>query len=103
MCLLCDTVYRISRSRLESRTSQSRQSAGCAAVDHLAKMSASPPPFVEPYPGFSNENKGPLIVVVTSTLTALALLFVIARVYSRLLSVGNLAVDDYIVMLSIVC
>ena len=66
-------------------------------------MSASPPPFVEPYPGFSNENKGPLIVVVTATLTALALLFVVARVYSRLLSAGKLAVDDYIVMLSIVC
>jgi hypothetical protein len=68
-------------------------------------MSASPPPplFVEPYPGFSDENKGPLIVIVTATLTALALLFVVARVYSRLLAVGRLAVDDYIVILSIVC
>ncbi len=61
-----------------------------------------PPPFVPPYPGFADENKGPLIVVVTATLTAIALLFVIARLYSRLLSMGKIAIDDYIVILSIV-
>ena len=70
----------------------------------MPKMSApSPLPFIEPYPGFSDENKGPLIVVVTASLTAVALVFVVARLYSRLLSVGRLAVDDYIVILSIVC
>lgn len=61
------------------------------------------PAFAEPYPGFSDESKGPLIVVVTATVTAVALLFVMARIYSRLISVGKLAVDDYIVILSIVC
>ena len=88
-------------TNLDLRRSETGPSAtaGC-----LAEMSASPPPpFVEPYPGFSAENKGPLIVIVTATLTALALLFVVARVYSRLLSAGKLAVDDYIVILSIVC
>ncbi|KAM7203882.1 hypothetical protein V8F33_001853 [Rhypophila sp. PSN 637] len=61
-----------------------------------------PPPFVEPYPGFSNETNGPLIVVVTTALTGLATLFVIARIYSRMISVGKIALDDWIIIISIV-
>ena len=55
-------------------------------------------PFVEPYPGYSDENKGPLILSVISVLTGLALLFVVGRIWSRLLSIRKLAVDDYIVV-----
>jgi hypothetical protein len=62
-----------------------------------------PPPFVEPYPGFSNETNGPLIVVVTTALTGLATLFVIARIYSRMISAGKIALDDWIIIVSIVC
>jgi len=62
-----------------------------------------PPPFVEPYPGFSNETNGPLIVAVTTALTGLATLFVIARIYSRIISAGKIALDDWIMIVSIVC
>ncbi|KAK3324941.1 hypothetical protein B0H66DRAFT_107629 [Apodospora peruviana] len=58
-------------------------------------------PETEFPPGFAEENKGPLILGVTSSLTALTLLFVLARVYSRILSANRLAVDDYIVILCI--
>lgn len=67
-----------------------------------ASPSPPPPPFVEPYPGFSDETNGPLIVVVTTALTGLATLFVIARVYSRMLSAGKIALDDWIIIISIV-
>ncbi|KAL2272071.1 hypothetical protein VTJ83DRAFT_1442 [Remersonia thermophila] len=60
-----------------------------------------PPDFVEPYPGWAEENKGPLILGVTGSLTALAGLFVIGRIYSRLLSIRKLAIDDYIVIVCI--
>lgn len=67
-----------------------------------ASPSPPPPPFVEPYPGFSDETNGPLIVVVTTALTGLATLFVIARVYSRMLSAGKIALDDWIIIISVV-
>jgi hypothetical protein len=59
----------------------------------------STPDFVEPYPGYAQENKGPLILTATGTLTAIAGLFVSARIYSRMVSLGKLGVDDYIVIL----
>lgn len=60
------------------------------------------PGFVEPYPGWAGENKGPLILTVTGTLTGVAGLFVVGRIYSRLISQGRLAIDDYIVVICIV-
>lgn len=53
-------------------------------------------------PGYAQETKGPLTITITATLTSLCLLFVIARVYSRFVSIGKLAIDDYIVIFSIV-
>lgn len=43
-----------------------------------------------------------MILAVTSALTGLALLFVVGRIYSRIISVGKLAVDDFIVIFCIV-
>lgn len=60
------------------------------------------PDFEEPYPGWAQENKGPLILGVTGTLTFIALLFVTGRIYSRMISLGKLGSDDYIVILCIV-
>jgi len=57
-----------------------------------------PPP--EPYPGWAQETQGPVIVGVTSALTALATLFVLGRLYSRILSIGKLQIDDYIMIFS---
>lgn len=53
-------------------------------------------------PGFAEENKGPEIIIITSAMTALASIFVIGRIYSRMISIGKLGVDDYIVIGSIV-
>src|SRR5438128_996908 len=66
-------------------------------------MASEPAPFAEPYPGFSEENKGPLILTVTSVLTSVAFVFVSARIYSRMISVGKLAADDYIVTDHLYC
>lgn len=60
------------------------------------------PKVVDSYPGWSQENKGPMILGVTGTLTGTAFLFVVARLYSRVISLGQLRIDDYIVILSIV-
>ncbi|KAK0745694.1 hypothetical protein B0T18DRAFT_428801 [Schizothecium vesticola] len=66
-------------------------------------MSAGPPPpFVEPYPGFSQETKGPLIVGVMTSLTALTLFFVIARMYSKRISSRTVDVGDWLVIISMV-
>jgi hypothetical protein len=63
----------------------------------------SNPDFVEPYPGYFKEtNKGPVVVPVVGTMTAIAGLFAAARIYSRIISLGKLAVDDYIVILGVV-
>jgi len=61
-----------------------------------------PPPFVEPYPGYLQESRGSIIVGVTAALTVLATLFVIGRVYSRMISVGKVFIDDWIMILSII-
>jgi hypothetical protein len=58
--------------------------------------------FVEPYPGWAEESKGRLILGVTGAMTGLAFLFVSARIYSRMISLGRLGVDDYILIISIV-
>ena len=63
---------------------------------------STPPEFVEPYPGWAQENKGPLILGVTGTLTAITFFFVAGRIYSRIVSLGRLGIDDYIVILCIV-
>jgi hypothetical protein len=63
---------------------------------------STPPEFVEPYPGWAQENKGPLILGVTGTLTAITFFFVAGRIYSRMISIGRLGMDDYIVILCIV-
>jgi len=65
-------------------------------------MSAAAP-FEELYPGYAQENKGPLILTVTATLTGLCLLFVLSRLYSRMISIGKLAFDDFVVIVCIVC
>ncbi|CAP71655.1 uncharacterized protein PODANS_6_40 [Podospora anserina S mat+] len=59
------------------------------------------PPFVEPYPGYAAENKGPTILGVTSAMTLLGIVFVAARVYSRVISMGKIYLDDYITLFSI--
>ena len=56
----------------------------------------------EPYPGWAEEDKGPLLLGVMGTMTGLALVFVVARVYCRLISLGRLGFDDYILILSVV-
>lgn len=61
-------------------------------------MSASAQPSEEHPPGWAQEDKGPLILVVTSTMTAITFLFVASRIYSRILALGKLAIDDYIVV-----
>lgn len=53
-------------------------------------------------PGRDNADRGPITIIVPSVMTALALLFVLARLTSRRISGRKLAIDDYIVILSIV-
>ncbi|KAK4096009.1 hypothetical protein N658DRAFT_528045 [Parathielavia hyrcaniae] len=47
------------------------------------------------------ETKGPLILGVIVTMTAIAFFFVLARIYSRLISIARLGADDYLLILSI--
>ncbi|KAK4232889.1 hypothetical protein C8A03DRAFT_19924 [Achaetomium macrosporum] len=58
------------------------------------------PDSVEPYPGWAQENKGPRILAVTGTMTALGFLFVVARISSRMISIKRLGIDDYLVVVS---
>ncbi|KAK0736362.1 hypothetical protein B0T21DRAFT_411550 [Apiosordaria backusii] len=46
-------------------------------------MSATetPPPFVEPYPGYAEDNKGPTILGVTSAMTLLGTMFILCVIY----------------------
>ena len=74
-----------------------------AAGNNTASMSAPPPPFVEPHPGYAAENKGPEILIITSIMTFLAVLCVASRIYSRFLSIGKLAIDDFVVVFCVVC
>ncbi|KAK3994302.1 hypothetical protein QBC44DRAFT_367827 [Cladorrhinum sp. PSN332] len=59
-------------------------------------------PFQEPYPGWAEENKGPTIMGVTGAMTFITVMFVAARLYSRVISMGRLFVDDYVVIFSII-
>lgn len=63
---------------------------------------STPPEFVEPYPGWAQESNRPLILSVAGTMISLAFLFVVARIYCRMISVGKLRIDDYIVIFCIV-
>ena len=49
-----------------------------------------------------HKDHGPVIVITTSVLTFVALLFVIARIASRRISGRKLAVDDHLVVICIV-
>ncbi|KAK3896857.1 hypothetical protein C8A05DRAFT_20261 [Staphylotrichum tortipilum] len=60
------------------------------------------PPLVEPYPGWADEDKRPMILSVAGALIALAFLFVVARIYCRLISIRKLRLDDFIVIFCIV-
>jgi hypothetical protein len=60
------------------------------------------PDFVEPYPGWAQEDGRPLTLGVMGAMIGLALVFVIARVYCRIISLGRLGMDDYIVVVCIV-
>lgn len=48
------------------------------------------------------QNKGPVTIIVSTVLTAIALLLVMLRLLSRRISRHKLAVDDYLVVLSLV-
>lgn len=49
------------------------------------------------------DNKGPMIISVCWTFTVLALLFVAARLYVRVIVHKKLASDDYLIIFSAVC
>jgi len=51
-------------------------------------------------PDYYNEDKGPLIIYVTVPMTGVAILFIVARMYSRSLSLRRLLIDDYLVIIS---
>ncbi|KAK4164049.1 hypothetical protein QBC43DRAFT_289282 [Cladorrhinum sp. PSN259] len=63
---------------------------------------ATQAPFQEPYPGWSQENKGPTIMGITGAMTLFTTMFVAARLYSRVISMGRIFIDDYVVIFSIV-
>lgn len=56
----------------------------------------------EPYPGWAEEDNGPLLMGVMGAMAGLATVFVVARIYSRLISLGRLKFDDYILIISVV-
>lgn len=58
--------------------------------------------IIEPYPGWAQEDKGTRILAVTGAMTSIAFLFVAARLYSRMISIGRMGYDDYIVIVCIV-
>lgn len=47
-------------------------------------------------------DKGPIILIVMWALTSIALILVIARVYTRLVVLKNPGADDYLITLSMV-
>jgi hypothetical protein len=47
-------------------------------------------------------DKGPTIIIVTWALTSIALILVIARVYTRLVVLKTPGADDYLITLSMV-
>jgi hypothetical protein len=63
---------------------------------------SNPPDVIEPYPGWAHENTGAKLLGAISTITGVAFLFVVARIYSRMISIRRLSIDDYLVIFSIV-
>lgn len=61
-------------------------------------MSAAPPPELDPT--FAAEDKGPSIIAVTCTVSALSTVFVLARIYTRGWIIGKLQLDDYLIVAS---
>jgi hypothetical protein len=54
-------------------------------------------------PEIASQNKGPRIIVIVYVFTILASLFVAGRIFSRIKKLGRLAVDDYLILISLVC
>jgi hypothetical protein len=87
--------------------------AATAVADHAGATAAgiarphgdnttAPPPVVEPYPRWAAEDKRPVILGVAGAMIGLAFLFVVARIYCRLISIRRLRLDDFIVIFCIV-
>jgi hypothetical protein len=51
-------------------------------------------------PEIASQNKGPRIIVIVYVFTILASLFVAGRIFSRIKKLGRLAVDDYLILIS---
>ncbi len=63
----------------------------------------APPPGVgAPSPDSLLDNRGPTLIAATSAMSALGLVFVIGRIYCRLISIKRLVVEDYIAILTTV-
>ena len=73
-----------------------------ASAAPLPGTMSTPPGFVEPYPGWAQEDNRPEILGIAGGMIVLAFLFVTARIYCRRISVGRLGIDDYIIVFSIV-
>ncbi|KAK3331704.1 hypothetical protein B0T19DRAFT_85628 [Cercophora scortea] len=52
-------------------------------------------------PGWAEENKGPRIIAITVALTFITFLFVVGRIWSRMISLGKLASDDIVCIICI--
>lgn len=53
-------------------------------------------------PDIAAQNKGPAMMAVMYSFTALSSLTVVGRVFSRYKKLGHLAIDDYVIILSLV-
>ena len=48
------------------------------------------------------EDNGPTIIAIVSVFTALGAIFVIARLYARLIVIRNMGLEDYCIVISFV-
>jgi hypothetical protein len=53
-------------------------------------------------PDIAAQNKGPAMMAVMYSFTALSSLTVVGRIFSRHRKLGHLALDDYVIVLSLV-
>jgi hypothetical protein len=53
-------------------------------------------------PDVAAQNRGPAMMAVMYSFTALTSLTVVGRVFSRYKKLGHLAIDDYVIILSLV-
>lgn len=53
-------------------------------------------------PHIAQQNKGPTIVAICSTLTTIATFFVVGRLYVRSKILSRVGLDDYLIIISIV-